>query len=429
MVLVTSPKAASGAGVFLQHVVDINPNRVFVNQPAAEIAGNGDQQATEQRQIKPLRHDVSGSVRQSQQPVEGSQRQQHHCQHGVTPAGDQASNLANQQQIHQPGGAGQPATNCAYSGQPDTGSGPERISTEHKCQISGNQTNQCGYREMNKSGVQRMTENFNLTDNWIHRHNTPQQLLTGASKPFFASKALFRKSLAVFCSGGLLLTQSGCSGPFSSLDPQGPAAAEVAMLWWLMFGFFSLVLLTVIVLWHYAIKRRANDMVKSSAVSGWIIWGGLALPIVSIIALLLVGVPVGQRMIPLEADNAVQINITGHQWYWQVNYPDHDIQLIDTLHIPVNTVVHLHLSSADVIHSFWVPRLGVKLDLIPGRTNVLRLEASAAGIYRGQCAEYCGVGHAHMQFTVIAYEQAAFTSWLNTFKSPHLYLQEKNTDD
>ncbi|WP_254795445.1 cytochrome c oxidase subunit II [Arsukibacterium indicum] len=226
-----------------------------------------------------------------------------------------------------------------------------------------------------------------------------------------------------------MLTVSGCSGPFSSLDPQGPAAAEVAWLWWLMFGFFSLVLLAVIALWHYAIKRRANDMAESSVVSGWIIWGGLVLPSVSIIVLLIAGVPVGQRMIPLPADNAMQIDITGHQWYWQVNYPEHNIQLTDTLHIPVNTVVHLQLHSADVIHSFWVPRLGVKLDLIPGRKNVLKLEASASGTYRGQCAEYCGVGHAHMQFTVIAHEPADFAGWLENAGRSGLEQQEKVKDD
>ncbi|WP_375058487.1 cytochrome c oxidase subunit II [Zobellella sp. DQSA1] len=203
----------------------------------------------------------------------------------------------------------------------------------------------------------------------------------------------------------------GCSGPFSTLDPQGPAAAEVAQLWWGMLGFASLILLAVVVLWHYAIKRRAEHN-PPARTSGWIIWGGLALPAVSITALLIAGVPVGQRMMPLPDENALRIQVTGHQWYWLVTYPEHGLQLTDELHIPVNTPVHLHLTSADVIHSFWVPRLGVKLDMLPGRTNVLRLEASTAGVYRGHCAEYCGLGHAHMQFTVRAHEQPDFAVWL-----------------
>lgn len=232
---------------------------------------------------------------------------------------------------------------------------------------------------------------------------------------------------------GLLLSLTGCSGPFSTLDPQGPAANEVALLWWGMFGFFTLVLLAVVALWHYAIKRQANS-IPVTRTSGWIIWGGLALPVVSITILLIVGVPIGQRMMPLEDENALKIQVTGHQWYWQVTYPEHDLQLTNELHIPVNTPVHLHLTSADVIHSFWVPRLGVKLDMLPGRTNVLRLEASAAGVYRGQCAEYCGVGHAHMHFTVTAHEQPAFVDWLNDPASieqpiPESNLQESINDE
>ncbi|WP_245785610.1 cytochrome c oxidase subunit II [Alkalimonas amylolytica] len=231
---------------------------------------------------------------------------------------------------------------------------------------------------------------------------------------------------------GLLLALSGCTGPFSSLDPKGPAAAEVALLWWWMFGFFTLVLLAVVLLWHYAIKRRPqqNDTPHSS---GWIIWGGLALPSVSIVLLLVVGVPVGQRMMPLPDEDALQIEVTGHQWYWQVVYPEHGLELTDELHIPVNTPVHLHLTSADVIHSFWVPRLGVKLDMLPGRTNVLRLEASAAGVYRGQCAEYCGLGHAHMQFTVTALEQADFADWIqqqpSSLQPTQRQAQERTSDE
>ncbi|WP_290616436.1 MULTISPECIES: cytochrome c oxidase subunit II [unclassified Arsukibacterium] len=209
----------------------------------------------------------------------------------------------------------------------------------------------------------------------------------------------------------LLLSLAGCSGPFSSLDPMGPAAAEVAMLWWGMFIAAVVVLLAMVLLWHYAIKRKTDEQPMRPA-SGWIIWGGIVLPSVTITALLIAGLPVGQRMMPLPDENAMQINVTGHQWYWHVVYPEHQLQMTDVLHIPVDTPVHLSLTSADVIHSFWVPRLAVKLDLLPGRTNVLRLEASQAGVFRGQCAEYCGVGHAHMQFTVIAHSQPDFAVWL-----------------
>lgn len=230
-------------------------------------------------------------------------------------------------------------------------------------------------------------------------------------------KSVRQKSIAVIGPIILLLSLSACSGPYSALDPKGPAAAEVAWLWWGMFGFASLVMLVVVLLWHYAIKRSpavspSQDAAAEPSTSRWIIWGGLVLPTVSITLLLLVGVPVGLRMMPLADENALRIQVTGHQWYWQVVYPDNDTELLNELHIPINTPVHLYLTSADVIHSFWVPRLGVKLDMLPGRTNILRLEATEAGVYRGQCAEYCGVGHAHMHFTVTAYAPADYAVWL-----------------
>ncbi|MGP9800758.1 cytochrome c oxidase subunit II [Rheinheimera sp. NSM] len=209
----------------------------------------------------------------------------------------------------------------------------------------------------------------------------------------------------------MLLSLTGCSGPFSGLDAKGPAAAEVALLWWGMFGFATLVMLLVAALWLYAIKRPADGS-RQVRTNAWLCRGGLVLPLLSIGLLLIVGIPAGQRMLPQAGDNALKINVTGHQWYWQVHYPGHAIEQTDELHIPVNTPVYLHLTSADVIHSFWVPRLAVKLDMLPGRTNVLRLEATEAGTYRGQCAEYCGLGHAHMQFSVTAHEPQAFAAWL-----------------
>lgn len=210
-----------------------------------------------------------------------------------------------------------------------------------------------------------------------------------------------------------LLGLSGCSGPFSTLDPKGPAAADVALLWWGMFAVATLVLLGVMALWLYAIKRRPRENDVLSESNSWLWWGALALPLACITVLLAFGIPAGQRMAALADSNALQIDVTGHQWYWQVEYRGYAIEMTNELHIPVATAVYLNLRSADVIHSFWVPRLGVKLDMLPGRTNLLKLEASEAGIYRGQCAEYCGLGHAHMQFTVKAYDKEAFVLWLN----------------
>ncbi len=232
---------------------------------------------------------------------------------------------------------------------------------------------------------------------------------------------------------GLLITSlllAGCGGPFSTLDPAGPAARSVAGLWWGMFAFSSVLLIAVVGLWLYAMRRdpgAVSDGAAQRLQNRWIIGGGLVLPLASIALLLAFGIPIGHRMLPLppEDGEVLRIEVTGHQWWWEVRYPDADIRLRDELHIPVGMPVDLHLSSADVIHSFWVPRLGGKLDMIPGHVNVLRLRADAPGTYRGQCAEFCGLRHAHMQFIVEAHDPGDFETWLADAQAP----ENEQTDE
>lgn len=205
-----------------------------------------------------------------------------------------------------------------------------------------------------------------------------------------------------------------------------------------MLGWFSLVFIGVLSLWWYALLRSpaakdrpsteefsteepateksstekefspANDRVHDR----WIIGGGIVLPLLTIAILLLVGVPAGYRMLPVTtAAEVLRINVTGHQWWWEIHYPDTGLRLRNEIHIPAGVPVDIHLSTADVLHAFWVPRLAGKLDAVPGRTTILRLQADEPGIYRGQCAEFCGLHHAHMQFTVTAHPPADFHIW------------------
>ena len=115
---------------------------------------------------------------------------------------------------------------------------------------------------------------------------------------------------------------------------------------------------------------------------------------------------------------AFTIEVTGHQWWWEIRYlsdqPSHIFETANEIHIPVGKPVKVELVSADVIHSFWVPALAGKMDLIPGQSNETWLEADKPGIYRGQCSEYCGVQHAHMALTVVASGPDQFQSWLNS---------------
>jgi len=184
-----------------------------------------------------------------------------------------------------------------------------------------------------------------------------------------------------------------------------------------MFGFSALVLLSIVALWLYAMWRKPKPLTDAQArrlYNRWIIGGGLLLPVVSLSVLLGFGIPMGYRMLPLPlaGQTPLRIEVTGHQWWWEVRYPEAGIVLKNELHLPAGAPVDIHLTSSDVIHSFWIPRLAGKLDMIPGRTNILRLQADASGHFRGQCAEFCGTGHAGMVLAVQVHTTEDFQNWL-----------------
>lgn len=234
----------------------------------------------------------------------------------------------------------------------------------------------------------------------------------------------------------LLPLTAGCDrrGPMSTLDPAGPSAAAIATVGLWMLVVATVVTIGVVTLWLVAMRRRADGKPPTGSAgepaqhaehaeraaqrSGrrWIIGGGIVLPMTAIVALLVFGTPAGRHQLawPLTFGPApLQVEAIGHQWWWEMRYPDSGVVLTNELRMPVGRPVDVHTGSADVIHSFWVPRLGGKLDAIPGHTRVVRLQADAPGIYRGACAEFCGLGHAHMALTVIAMEPAEFDAWLD----------------
>jgi len=178
---------------------------------------------------------------------------------------------------------------------------------------------------------------------------------------------------------------------------------------------FVVVLVTVLMLAALSRGRRAtNDTPPDSdgdTGRRWLILGGIVLP------LILLAIAFGSTIRTLAAITAPQntplsIDVTGRQWWWDVNYHGQGITTADELHIPVGVPVEIVLQSGDVIHSFWVPQLHGKMDLIPGRVNTITIQADQAGVYRGECAEYCGLQHAHMGFMVVAESQADFDQWV-----------------
>jgi cytochrome c oxidase subunit 2 len=136
-----------------------------------------------------------------------------------------------------------------------------------------------------------------------------------------------------------------------------------------------------------------------------ILWGGLILPSVMLVALVLAAFALGERLIaPSGSAAPLRIEAQGRQWVWEFRYPEvPGLSTVDTLHIPAGREIEFAVTSADVVHSFWVPRLGGKIDAIPGHENRIRLVASRPGTYGGVCAEFCGTGHGPMRFTVVAH--------------------------
>jgi cytochrome c oxidase subunit 2 len=145
-----------------------------------------------------------------------------------------------------------------------------------------------------------------------------------------------------------------------------------------------------------------------------VIGAGIATPIVVITCLFVIAdlFVIKTTQAPARSATRLTVRVVGHQWWWEVRYPGTDAVTANEIHIPVRTRVRLEVRSADVIHSFWVPELNRKIDLEPGRTNAIELVADRAGRYRGQCAEFCGLQHAHMSMYVFVDSRPAFRRWL-----------------
>src|SRR5690606_35536334 len=162
------------------------------------------------------------------------------------------------------------------------------------------------------------------------------------------------------------------------------------------------------------ISLRDNRRKVRSAV--WLIGAGVAFPVVLLSALLAYSISRSQQLLEPVSPDAPVVSVTARMWWWQVRYRDpltgHDVTLANEIRVPAGKPVYLALSSGDVIHSFWVPALAGKVDMLPGRLTRLRINTDKPGVYRGQCAEYCGEQHARMALHVVVEEAQVFDAWL-----------------
>ncbi|HEY7690490.1 MAG TPA: c-type cytochrome, partial [Dongiaceae bacterium] len=213
----------------------------------------------------------------------------------------------------------------------------------------------------------------------------------------------------------MLCLLGACRADQSVFSPHGPRAAQITHLAWLLFGLGAVVLALVIVAAWQAL-RGSKQMRAYLASGGAVIAGGIVFPAVTLTALLGYGVwTMGAEPRASAAGDVQRIEIVGEQWWWRIAYRKPDGSLLasaNEVRIPVAREVEFMLKSSDVIHSFWVPALNGKVDMIPGRVTQLRVIADRPGVFRGQCAEYCGGPHALMALPVIAMPGEEFQQWL-----------------
>lgn len=213
---------------------------------------------------------------------------------------------------------------------------------------------------------------------------------------------------------------AGCDGPQSTLETAGRGAEVVAELWWVLLSGALVIWLLVIGLSVYAVyySPRAHDEGKVRLL---IIGGGAVVPTLVLAALLIYSLGIMPTVYPPIPESGPRVRVSGERWWWRIGYemPDGStIPLANEIRLPVGEATTFDLVSPDVIHSFWIPSLGGKIDMIPGRVNRMVLEPTRTGTFRGACAEYCGTSHALMNFGVVVMEKPDFEAWLAAQAAP-----------
>jgi cytochrome c oxidase subunit 2 len=213
-------------------------------------------------------------------------------------------------------------------------------------------------------------------------------------------------------------------GEHNSLHPVGPFSSDIEWLYWVIFWIvFVAFVLTILAFARASAKTysRAEEMLpimkdeEGDRKAQWAVGTAVTVTVLTLFAVLFMSVITGKKVEGMSSSNPITIQITGHQWWWEVTYPnpqaDQTVITANEIHIPVGKPVVILTSSADVIHSFWAPSVHGKRDLIPGYSSAFWIQVDQPGTYPGRCAEFCGLQHAHMGFSIVAEDETTFEAW------------------
>lgn len=224
-----------------------------------------------------------------------------------------------------------------------------------------------------------------------------------------AHRSLRSLGLAIF----VPLLVPACGGPLSIVDPASAAAERIAALWWIMLVGAVVILCGIMALFLMTFRKGGTERKVPS--NAFLVGGGLVFPLATLAGLLVYALAFGQWLLPRPYEDVLRIEARGYQWRWEFTHYDANgaaVKVGNELHLPARQPVEVTVVSADVIHSFWIPRLAGKIDAVPGLTNVVRIDSAQPGVYEGVCAEFCGLGHAHMRFRTIVHPPGRYADAL-----------------
>lgn len=218
----------------------------------------------------------------------------------------------------------------------------------------------------------------------------------------------------------LMLSSSHLYANPSTLAPKGPLADSIANLFWGMLIIGGLILAAVALMIFLGLYKARNSIkplpLTFTQSRNLVLISGVVIPFLILTVFVLSSAAVNRELVAPMPDDAMTVKVTGHQWWWEIDYIDKDghilVKTANEIRIPVDTPVKFVLEASDVIHSFWIPQLNGKTDMIPGKTNITWVKASEIGRFRGQCTEFCGKQHAKMAFYVDAMAENDFSTWL-----------------